>query len=246
MLRPALFFFALAFLLFALRPSPALMDRVVAAATDKRLRIADTSGHFWQGKGMLSITSERHTLIPMRQVEWRIGADWKRFRLAVDLAEHSRRQARIFAGVPGITVEIDDLELPVGLIARSFAHPAARVGWGGSLSLASPGMSCDWRGACEGKLFAQWRDVTLDIVPDRHLGDHGVELTARGDTFDIAVGTLHGDIRIEGQGRFGRNQAPFFAGIVEGDPEIVDRIPNIMDRNARTSGQSGRVHIALP
>ncbi|HRQ55802.1 MAG TPA: hypothetical protein PLN31_00150 [Azoarcus taiwanensis] len=246
MLRPTLVFIVLSLALFALRPSAALMDRIVAAVTDNRLRVANTTGHLWRGTGLLAITSDRRALTPMRQLEWAITPDWKRFGLIMELSEHGRHQASITARASGVGIELNNLEVPVELIARSLAHPAARVGWGGSLSLDSPGMNCDWWGNCNGLLSAQWRDVSLEIVPDRHLGDHGIELTARGDAFDIAVGTLHGDIRIEGQGRFGQREAPFFRGTVEGDPEIVDRIPNIMDRNARPSGQSGRVHISLP
>lgn len=114
------------------------------------------------------------------------------------------------------------------------------------MSLSSPGLICNWAGFCEGTLLAEWRDVILDILPDRHLGDHAIEVFARGNAFDIVVNTLQGDIRIDGQGRLGPHVAASFRGSIKGDPEIVDRIPNIMDRNARPSGQSGRVLIVLP
>ena len=246
MLRPTLLFIILSLALFALRPPAALMDHIVAAATDKRLRVADTRGHLWRGTGLLAIRTDRPVLTPMRQIEWSIFPDWKRLRLLIELSEHGRNQASIMVRSAGISVELHNLELPVRLIAQSLTHPATRMGWGGSLSLNSQGLDCSWQGACNGLLSAQWRDVSLEILPDRHLGDHRIELTARDKAFDIEVGTLHGDIRIEGQGRFGHHQASFFRGTVEGDPEIVDRIPNIMDRNARPAGQSGRVHITLP
>lgn len=246
MLRSLLLFVLLALLLFTLRPSAALMDRIVAVATDNRLRIAETKGHLWRGSGMLSMAGERDVLMPVRQIEWAIGADLSRLRLHVALAEHGRHQASIAIVTSGGSLEIKALEVPVRLIARAIAHPAARVGWGGSLALTSPGLICSWGGVCEGTLAVQWNDVTLDILPERHLGDHAIEVLARGNAFDIAVSTLQGEIRVDGQGRVGRNEAAFFRGSIEGDPEIVDRIPNIMDRNVRPSGQSGRVLIALP
>jgi len=246
MLRTLLLFVSLALLLFVLRPSATLMDRIVASATDNRLRIAETQGHLWRGSGMLAISGDRNALTPMRQVEWDISADWRRLRVRVALAEHGRHQASIAIGSSDVSLDIDALEVPVRLIARAIAHPAARIGWGGSLALTSPGLICNRAGVCEGTLLAQWRDVTLDILPDRHLGDHAIEVFARGNAFDIVVATLQGDIRIDGEGRLGSHEAAFFRGSVEGDAEIVDRIPNIMDRNARPTGQPGRVLISFP
>lgn len=223
-----------------------LMDGVLAQVSDGKLRIAATRGSLWRGSGLLAISEGQRQLRAMRTIAWRFGFAPGTLGLKVVLEEHERPQAELRLGIGGIAVERLALDLPLDLVAASIAHPVARAGWHGRLVLASDGFSCDWRQTCEGALRVRWQDAGLDIVPERALGTHEIRFTALGRAFDIAVNTLEGDIRVAGSGRLELGGAFSFNGSVEGDPEIVDRMPNIMDRNARLSGTPGRVLVSLP
>lgn len=239
-------FLLIAAALFAARLPAALMDSALAQLSNGKLRIAATSGSLWHGSGLLTIADGQRQLRAMRTIDWRFGFAPLTRGLTLVLAEHRRPQAELRLGVGGITIERLALDLPLDLVAASIAHPVARAGWRGRLVLASDGLHCDWRQTCEGALRVRWHDAGLDIVPERALGSHEIRFTALGQTFDIAVNTLEGDIRVDGSGRIAPGGAFSFNASVEGDPEIVDRMPNIMDRNARLSGTPGRVLVTLP
>lgn len=241
-----LLFVLIASAFFVARLPAVLMDDVLAQASNGKLRIAATRGSLWRGSGLLAISDGQRQLRAMRTIDWRLGFAPGATALKLVLEEHQRPQADLRLGIGGIAIERLALDLPLDLVAASIAHPVARAGWRGRLVLASDGFSCDWRQTCEGALRVRWQDAGLDIVPERALGTHEIRFTALGRAFDIAVNTLDGDIRVAGSGRLEPSGALSFNGSVEGDPEIVDRMPNIMDRNARLSGTPGRVLVTLP
>lgn len=241
-----LLFVLIAATLIVVRLPATLMDDLLARLSDGKLRIAATRGSLWHGSGLLAISDGQRQLRAIRTLDWRFGLAPETLGLDLVLEEHQRPQADLRLGIGGLTVERLALDLPLDLIAASIAHPVARAGWRGRLVLASDGFSCDWRQTCEGALRVRWQDAGLDIVPERALGTHEIRFTALGSAFDIAVNTLEGDIRVAGAGRLEPGGAFSFNGSVEGDPELVDRMPNIMDRNARLSDTPGRVLVTLP
>lgn len=241
-----LLFVLIASTLLIVRLPATLMDGMVAQWSNGKLRVAATSGTLWHGAGLLAISDGQRQLKAQRTVAWRFGLAPGTVGLSLILEEHGQPQADLRLAVGGVAIEQLALDLPLDLVAASIAHPVARAGWRGRLVLASDGFSCDWRQACEGALRVRWHDAGLDIVPERALGTHEIRFAALGRAFDITVNTLAGDIRVDGSGRLEPGGALSFEGSVEGDPEIVDRMPNIMDRNARLSGTPGRVLVTLP
>lgn len=228
----------------AWRPPVALVDHALARASEGRLRLADAQGSLWRGSGTLALSEDRFTVRPLRQVEWGVG--FTTHAVTVVLSEHGREQVALSMSPRGVSFQIDQLDIPLRLIRGASNHPAARLGWGGGLNLTSSGMSCDWSRHCNGQLDILWHDVTLAIVPDRALGDHLISLSAAGDRIAVQAHTLRGDLRIDGQGDIDADGRGNFRGYIQGDPDIVDRLPNIMDRNTRPTGVAGRVEIAFP
>lgn len=223
-----------------------VMDRIIDRASDGRLRLADTRGTLWAGEAALSAPDPQGALIRMRPVSWRVSFQHSpMLGLAIALGEGRQTQARIVLSPAGTDTTAQGLDWPIDLLARSIDHPIARIGWRGALRLDIPGLSCDWQGHCNGQAHLRWHNAALDIVPDRQFGDHQFDLLAKGADYTLSIHTLRGDFQIDGQGRFGF-QTPFsFRATLAGDPEIVDRLPNILDRNARSSGP-GRALITLP
>ena len=232
-------------LALAWRPPAALVDRAIDRATDGRLRVTDLTGTVWEGHGVLAIADGRGSVRPVRQLEWRVAPQLAQAAMVITLWEHGLPQAHATVTAHGVELTISALDVPLRLITGASAHPVARAGWGGSLTLSSPGLRCDWSGSCFGRAELLWQDVTLAIVPDRPLGDHRITLDATGDTVTLQVATLRGEFRIDGQGALHTNGQGHFRAHLEGDPEIVDRLPNIMDHNARSTGTSGRVEFTL-
>lgn len=237
--------FLLLALAFALARVPAtLMDRALATASDGRIRIAAAAGSFWRGNGVLASLDARRQLQARRPLAWRF--DLSAGALTLRFEEHGRPLGELRIAADGVVLAGLDLDAPAALVADAIAHPVARAGWSGNLRFASPAVHCGWDRRCDGRLDVVWRDARVAILPDRRLGDYraAIELAAGDAVFDVA--TLDGDIRVAGQGAIARDGSITFAGTVEGDPEIVERIPNIMDRNARLAGRPGGVVVRFP
>lgn len=232
---------------FTLAGLPAtLMDSAIARATDGRLRLASAHGTFWRGRGMLAITDGQRRLIAARPLEWHIGVDWARIGVTLQLGEAGREQARLTVGASAAQAEQLQLELPAAIVAAAVPHPAARAGWHGTLVLDATAFACGWRDGCDGTLRVRWHDAALDIVPERHLGDHEVVLHGRGDVLDVDLRTLAGTLAIDGHGEIGLDGSAALQATISGDPELVDRMPNIMDGKVRPTGTPGRAVLSLP
>ncbi|MFN3985105.1 MAG: type II secretion system protein N [Rhodocyclaceae bacterium] len=246
MIARGLLFLVLVAVLALARLPATLMDSALAAGSGGKLRLAAAEGSFWRGSGVLAVSDGQRTLRASRAVTWSFGLSAAPLGAVLHISEHRHPQARLRLTPGGVAIEQLGFDLPLDLVAASVPHPAARAGWRGRLLLSSAGFGCDWRGQCEGGLIVHWRDAGLDIVPDRELGSHEIRLQALGKAFDVQVSSLEGDIRIAGNGRLEPDGRFGFEGVVEGDPDVVDRIPNVMDRNARLTDTAGRVLISLP
>ena len=239
-----LFVLAVATLVVARLPA-SFMDRVLDHATSGRLRLTATHGSLWAGSGLLALADGRR-LHAMRTLEWRMRLLPGALAAAVDVAEQGRPQLRLRLAPSGVLVERLDLDVPLELVTAAIPHPAARAGWRGRLVLGSEAFGCNWSGACEGRLIVRWLNTGLDVVPQRSLGSHEIRFQALGKVADIAVQTLEGDIRAQGTGRVAASGEFHFNGILEGDPDLVDRLPNIMSPQARRTEVPGRVTLTLP
>lgn len=245
MIRLALFLLLTLVILLARLPA-GLMDSIAERASAGRLRLSSTEGTFWTGRAMLATSDGQRGLKASRAIEWRFELDPARGGLNLTLGEHGQVQARLSLRPDGARLERLDIDLPLELVTSTLAHPVAKAGWRGHLDLRSNELYCTWRGICDGRARMEWRDAGLDIVPDRHLGDHEILLHAVGGVVAVKIRTIDADIRIAADGTLERDGRFSMTGTVEGDPELVDRIPNIMDRNARLSGKSGRTLISFP
>jgi general secretion pathway protein N len=234
-------------LAFTLAGLPAtLMDSVIARATDGRLRLASAQGTLWRGHGMLAIADRQRRLIAVRPLDWRIGLDWGSAAVTLQVGEAGHVQARLLVSAREARVDRVHLELPLSIVSAAVPHPAARAGWHGALVLDSAAFACTWQRSCDGTLRVRWHDAALDIVPERHLGDHEVVLHGRGPVIDVDLRTLAGAPSIDGHGKIGLDGSATLQATISGDPELVDRMPSIMDGKVRPTGTPGRAMLSLP
>lgn len=245
MTRLALFLFLTLAILLVRLPA-GLMDTIAERASAGKLRLSSTEGTFWAGRAMLATSDGQRGLKASRAIEWRFALEPARGGLSLTLSEHGRVQARLSLRPDGARLDQLDLELPLELVTAAITHPAAKAGWQGRLDLHSNELYCSWGGACDGRARVEWRDAGLDIVPGRHLGDHEILLHSVGSVVAVKVRTVDAPISVAADGTLERNGQFSMTGVVEGDPDLVDRLPNIMDRNARLSGKSGRTLISFP
>lgn len=225
-------FLAVALAVLALVRAPAtLVDQVVAGATDGHLRVLQAEGSIWNGRGVFaSLSADGRSAQPWLSGEWRAGLEHLLTgRLGWRLAENGRDVLRIELHPGGIDIVEVAFDAPLKPLLDSVPHPVARAGWRGAVRLTSPGWACDWQRACTGTARFTWIDAGVELVPGRRFGDYELSATARGDNGTLEVRTLSGDLMVDGEGGWDAAGHPRFAGRVQGPPEIVSRLPNVMD-----------------
>jgi len=200
-----------------------LVDAGVRQLSDGRLRIAQAQGSVWR-------------------------TEWVGHRLALRfwLAEHGQPQLVLTVSPSGMSIEKLTLGLPLELLAAAINHPAARAGWQGGVRIDSNGLACDTRLQCAGQVNIEWHDARVSLLPGYRLGAHRALLTANGQTIELAVHTLEGDTRIEGLGTLVDGRVQALDLLFTGPPDLVGRLPNVLDGHARPTATPGQVRLRFP
>lgn len=222
------------------------VDVALNHVSEGRLRLAQPSGSVWTGQGHLAVTRDHGGLQALQAIAWRIQLQPWPLRLQLALMQDAQPVGVFSLGASGFEVNQLAYELPLPLISAAVPHPAARVGWRGSLALQSTGLSCNWQGQCEGVAQATWHDAGLDIVPEQSFGSHRGEIRAVGEQFALTLATQEGAFKVQGQGQVDIRGMGYFKGEIRGEPDLVDRIPNVMSRNAQRTATPGHVRFEFP
>jgi len=150
----------LACAIVALAPA-ALVDPLVASRTEGRVRLADASGLWWRGDGIVTSTGTQASV----SLAWRVRLlPLVRGRLVIEFVP-------VRPGMPTGTLAVarDDVEaralqltLPASLLA-AFVPALSTVAPGGNVDVTTE--SFTWRAAHgDGRLDVVWRDAHLALV----------------------------------------------------------------------------------
>ena len=191
-------FVALLLVAFAVFAPAALLDGRLDAATQGRLRLADTSGTVWSGRGVA--TNAQRT--------WSLPLGWK-----VD-------PLRLARGDVGVTLlPADAGDLPRGAIAWrdgtlildgvAFTLPATVLGasagagnlmaFGGFMAFDAPHLSWSASGG-DGAATVRWTGARVSgIAGNIALGTVSANLAPRNGRIEGRVENLGGDVRIDGE-----------------------------------------------
>lgn len=188
----------------------AWLDRGLAAATDGRLRLADTSGTVWEGSGRLVLVDvgeravQRQSLVGMPlpgRLQWSVA----RLPLLLGLVsaqvavegmqqpvrfEGSFRELRISAGSLSLPrMQLEALGSPWNTV-----RPAAAVvlRWD-AIVVAS--------GIVQGRLVAELRDVSSALTAVRPIGSYRIEFSTRDGQGELSLSTIDGALKLSGSGR---------------------------------------------
>ena len=173
------------------------VDRPLAARTQDRLRLIETSGYWWNGRGSIA-TADGASRIP---VAWRVnfaallqGARSLDFKSGGDDALPSGTLS-----TRGDDVQLHELRLrlPATLVA-ALLPPLRTIAAGGDISVRAPAFA--WRaGGGDGTLDAEWRRARLvagDVVVD--LGTVALTATPSGGQLSGTIRNEGGDVAIDG------------------------------------------------
>lgn len=246
LLGPAVVLIALPVSLLAQAPA-ALIDAALADVANAPVRLANTDGSLWRGRGELVVADAAADERRQRwlAISWHAGLDPARGAIVWQVAAADRTLARFALGYRGFTVDALNVDAPARLVLERIPHAFGHAGWRGRLDLYTDGWSCDWRWRCKGSARLDWRGATAELLQNRPLGDYRLDLHADGDTFTWHWSTLAGAVVIDGDGGWQPPSAPVFEGRVGGDPALLRHLPGIAGDRIRAGDAKGEYRIAF-
>ncbi|ENO84144.1 type II secretion system protein N [Thauera linaloolentis] len=227
--------FAAMLAVFAIAGAPAfLLDRGLRQAGDGRIRLITSQGTLWRGSGLLA-ERDAGRYRPWVDIAWRFefGALW-RGRLAFSLAIDGQPPGRVLVSPGGFSLDLPGSALPLAPLVRTLPHPAARLGWSGSVHASGELGHCTWKLACDGRVRLAVDALSLSVLPDARLGRYTLDATANGAGLRLS---LNGDAgnRLDARGDIevmpgGRSKGEV---VLDGDRELVRQIGAITADVAR-------------
>jgi type II secretion system (T2SS) protein N len=179
----------------ALAPA-SLVDALAAAGTAGRVRVADTSGFWWRGHGVVTSQHARAGV----PIAWRVRfLPLARGRLVVDLAAVQPDMPSGTLALSSDDVEAHDLRLTVpALLLPAFVPSLSALAPAGDIDIRTT--SFTWNASvANGQLDATWRDARLAIAGfPVLLGRIAGSASGSGDRLGGAFDNTGGDLGIRG------------------------------------------------
>ena len=225
------------------------LGAALGSLSGDKLQLVNARGTVWDGQGDLLLSggegSRGQTALP-QGIRWTLGPGWAqgpvlRARLTSPCCTEQPLVVSVRPGLGSTDIQLD---------AFSSRWPAAMlVGLGtpwntlrldGKLLLQSPGFSVAWnsgRPRLKGQIVIEAHDLATRVSTLRPLGSYRVEITteAEGDEARLALTTLRGGLRLQGNGQWvgGRLR---FRGDASAAPGNETALANLLSIIGRRDG----------
>ncbi len=240
--------------------APAVMvDVALDRATLGRLRLANASGTFWEGRGRLVLAditagvSTSNELAGDRTVVQGLV-------LPGELTWSIRRMP-ILLGMIDASLRVDGMAAPLRM-SGSFNELRMSAG---SLNLASMELSrlgSPWNtirpsaliglrwndltirsGLFDGKMTIELRDASSVLTPVQPLGSYQIEVSANGPQAVLNLTTLKGPLNLTGTGSWSDRGGLRFVAQAKPDPEEQERLQSFLALIGRREGEKTIIKI---
>ncbi len=220
-------------------------DWTLARMTEGRVRLADTSGTLWDGKGRVVVVdtampaSDRHLLnglVLPGQLRWQV------------------RALPLLIGMIDATVSLDGISAPLKLSgpfgeirgsAATLNLPSVDLGrlgspWNTIRPSAAVGLQWDGftlqRGVFDGKIVIELRDASSSMSPVRPLGSYRIDVDSRRSGTNVALTTVNGPLNLSGSGVWNNRSGLRFSATAESDARERDRLQGFLALLGRREG----------
>ncbi|MFT3803063.1 MAG: type II secretion system protein N [Burkholderiaceae bacterium] len=220
-------------------------DWALARISAGRVRLADTGGTLWDGRGRVVLVdtampaSDRYLLnglVLPGQLRWQV------------------RALPLLIGMVDITASLDGISAPLKL-SGSFNEirgsagvlnlPSVDLGRLGSpwnTIRPSAAVGLQWngftiqRGVFDGKLVIELRDASSSMSPVRPLGSYRIDVDSRRSGTDVALTTVSGPLNLAGKGVWNNRSGLRFSATAESDARERDRLQGFLALLGRREG----------
>lgn len=224
----AIYFIALLCALIVWQAPARLVDHGLRSLTDDRIRLLETQGSLWSGRGILSERANQG-YHPWANLRWELDA--RRLLVAlvsIRVAIDDQPQIQLQAGISGFRLDAPRIALAAGPLVRAIPHPAGRLGWSGQLIVNGTLRHCNWHGVCDGELLVSLHDATVSALPDPVLGNYSAHLKFAAPGIEMLLdSTAHNRLKAQGSARLSAGRD--FHGEVRlgGDPLFLEQIASM-------------------
>ena len=230
-----------------------LADAAVARASLGRVRLADAQGSIWSGSARVVLGDAQEASAA--------GSGALRGLAVPGTVRWSLRALPLLLGLVDATVSVGEGRPPVQLSG----HPAElRVGAGGIelpavtlTGLGSPwntirptaALALQWEaltvraGVLDGRAAIELRDLSSAMTPVRPLGTYRLAVEGNGRDVSLALRTLSGPLRLQGQGTWDRHAGVRFEAQAHAEGEDRLRLQSLLTLVGRRDGERTIVRI---
>jgi len=191
-----------AYLAFLVVNLPAAwLEVALERSSGGKLTLGETAGTVWKGQGALALRSSG-SYRRLAELDWKLRplalfAGRLSFALSGS-APDALIRANLNFGLGGVTLN----ELDVNAPARAFeqAIPALVLAKPeGRVRLQANHIEAG-KDSLRGAVTLDWTDVGLPGLNTPRLGDYRLQITGKGDSANVSLVTLRGDLRLNAQG----------------------------------------------
>lgn len=218
--------------------APAVMvDVAIDRATAGRLRLANTSGTFWEGRGRLvfadlmadaptsnEVTSDR-TVVQGLVLPGEVAWSFARLPLLLGVIDGNLKldgmsaPLRLAGGVNVLRLSAGNLNLA--------SMDLSRLGSPWNTIRPSALISLRWneltirQGLFEGKMTIELKDASSVLSPVQPLGSYQIDVSSNGPQADVTLSTLQGPLNLTGNGNWTSRAGLRF--VAQASPDISER-----------------------
>ena len=217
----------------------------VAQASGGVVQLAEPQGSLWTGSARLLLTggagSQDRSALPGR-VHWRLRPGWGA--LALQLRADCCTPAgpldlRLSPRWGGARLAVADAHSvwPAALLA-GLGTPFNTLQPQGELNLSTQALALQWqagRASVQGQADVTLRQLSSRVATLRPLGSYRVQLRG-GDTPTLALSTLEGPLRLNGEGQW-VGQRLRFQGEASAEPGLEGALANLLNLLGRRQGE---------
>lgn len=215
-----------------------LVDCTVAAMTGDRLRLLDTQGSIWSGRGTLSERAP-HAYHPWARVTWAVDVSTLLTgALSLRVRINDQPDLLLQAGVSGFRAHLPRLSVPIAPLMRAIPHPLGRLGWSGDAGLSGTLRHCNWHRACDGQFLLALDRAAVSVLPDPTLGSYRAHLLLAANGSELTIDSAENN-RLRAKGTAHLSPQHKFHGEIklDGDPLFLEQIASMTADFSRRDGQ---------
>ncbi len=209
----------------------------VERASQGQWLLSAAEGTVWNGKGQWMAVDSKGDTLPMSRMSWEFQPGrLLKGRLAWTILSEGQHGSVAF-GLGGWTVERLHFSLPMAALSR-LSPEWKGANLAGQLRLSVDRFASE-AGNLVGNLRVEWLSASSSLTRIAPFGSYVLEASGNGKGLVLHVGTLDGDLMVEGSGQWQMAGSFALGGVAEAHQERYEQLKPLMLMLGQPNGATG-------